>query len=114
MLFFDNVKQLVREKNMTIDGMMKEALGPTSGRDIFNGWQRRGLTPRADDCLRVAKVLGVSVEYLLTGKDSQYRKYSDRAIKVAAAFDKASARRQEAIEELLDILPLEKNNQVSS
>lgn len=69
--------------------------------------------PRLEDAFVLASEINVSLEYLLTGNSVDNQRYSARALKVAAAFDDATERRKESIEELLDILPLEKNNSVS-
>ena len=35
----------------------------------FSSWKTRNILPRADVALRIAEALGVTVEYLLTGKE---------------------------------------------
>jgi len=35
----------------------------------FSSWKSRNIVPRADEALRIAQALKVSVEYLLTGTD---------------------------------------------
>jgi len=35
----------------------------------FSSWKTRNILPRADVALRIAEALGVTVEYLLTGRD---------------------------------------------
>lgn len=66
--FFLRVQILAKSQKITIDKLMKEALGPTSSRDYYNGLRRRNIYPRADDAVKIAKVLGTTVEYLCTGK----------------------------------------------
>ena len=45
-----------------------------SPRDMYNGWRRRNSYPRADEAVRIAQNLGVTVEYLVTGEDSEIGK----------------------------------------
>jgi len=37
----------------------------------FSSWKNRSIIPRADEAFSIAQALRVSVEYLLTGADSQ-------------------------------------------
>lgn len=66
--FFERVQSLAKSKKISIDNLMKEALGEKSNRDFYNGLKRRGICPRADAAVKIAKVLGVTVEYLVTGE----------------------------------------------
>lgn len=66
--FFGRCQALAKEKKLSIDNLMKEALGENSNRDFYNGLKRRDICPRADDAVKIAKVLGVTVEYLVTGE----------------------------------------------
>ena len=45
----------------------------------FSSWKNRKTVPRADEALRIAQALRVSVEYLLTGSD-QPKEQSNPAI----------------------------------
>lgn len=67
--FYLRVKELVKKKNITIDALMKDCFGSTSTRSTFNTWQKRETYPRADDAVRIAQYLGVSVEYLVLGNN---------------------------------------------
>lgn len=66
---FDRVKELTKRQGITIEGML------TSAGEIplntYNGWRKRKILPRADECYAIAKALGTSVEYLLTGEVEQ-------------------------------------------
>jgi transcriptional regulator with XRE-family HTH domain len=42
----------------------------------FSSWKTRNILPRADVAFKIAEALGVTVEYLLTGRD-QYKQVSN-------------------------------------
>ena len=58
----------VCEKKRIVKKTVSEALGLPD--NCFSNWASRGTVPAADICLRIADYLGVSVEWLVTGKES--------------------------------------------
>ena len=79
--FFDRIKELSKLRQIKIEQLVEE-INPDckNPRDTYNGWKRRHTIPRGNVCLSIAKKLGVSVEYLLTGHDpntdmSTFEKY---------------------------------------
>lgn len=56
------------EKKRIVKKSVSEALGLPD--NCFSNWSARGTVPAADICLRIAEYLGVSVEWLVTGKES--------------------------------------------
>lgn len=62
------VKDLLKSKNVKPSDFCKE-MGISS--QNFYDWQKKGSSPNAMTALKVAQYLGVTVEYLLTGKDFQ-------------------------------------------
>lgn len=69
--------------------------------------------PRLEDAYALASTLNISLDYLMSGKRGQHQGYSDRALRVAAAFDKAPDIDKDYIEQrILDIVPPGKNNQI--
>lgn len=85
MTFFDRVKKLAEMQGMTIGQFTQQTITDSSSpRDLYNGWKKRNCIPRGDICYKMAKRLGCSVEFLLTGEDkidvsymNQCMKYSD-------------------------------------
>lgn len=85
--FFNRVRELAKLKGLSIDGLMEMVCDEEhkSPRDTYNGWRRRSCLPRADMAVKIANILGVSVEYLVTGDDfnpdvvfcAEYKKYSE-------------------------------------
>jgi len=62
--FYERVKSLVKSKKTTIEYVVGEAgLSLAS----YNAYRRHENLPRADEALKIAQVLGTTVEYLLTG-----------------------------------------------
>lgn len=65
MEFYDRVKNLVREKNTTIRSVVGIAGLSLNSYDTM---KKRGNLPRAEQAVIIAKELGTTVEYLVTGK----------------------------------------------
>jgi transcriptional regulator with XRE-family HTH domain len=83
--FWERTNSLLRERGFT-QGSLSEKCGFT-GRRIENlsGDQR---FPKVYEVVRIAKELGTSAEYLVTGKNIKYPGLSEGAIKIALAADK--------------------------
>lgn len=73
---YERIGNLCKLNGTTIDKMMTEISSKDvkSPRDMYNGWRRRNSYPRADEAVRIAQNLGVTVEYLVTGEDSEIGK----------------------------------------
>jgi hypothetical protein len=68
MTFYDNVKRLVKENTtMTLESFIG-SLGINYG--TYHTQRKSGNLPRADESVKIAQALGVSVEYLVTGENS--------------------------------------------
>ena len=68
--FFDNVKELAKKNNMTIETVVQSIDGLSfNSINTYNSFRRAGNLPRADDVLRIAQFFGVPVEYLVTGNE---------------------------------------------
>ena len=63
MTFFERCESIAKQKNISLNELGRQV--GVSGAAI-NGW-KNGSFPKVDVALKVAKVLGVSVEYLVTG-----------------------------------------------
>lgn len=65
--FFERVKILAKQNKTTIESVVNSA-GLTI--NSYNSYKRHGNLPRLDEGVKIARALGVSVEYLVTGEDS--------------------------------------------
>jgi transcriptional regulator with XRE-family HTH domain len=62
--FFDRVKQLAKQtKNLSLQEFI---ISLNMNHDSYYSLKRAGNLPRADEALKIAQSLGVSVEYLIT------------------------------------------------
>jgi transcriptional regulator with XRE-family HTH domain len=70
--FRENLKEALSYKNM----MVKElsALSGVNKRSIDTYLREKGSIPSADAAVKMAHTLGVSVEYLITGRDERIEK----------------------------------------
>lgn len=62
--FWDAVRARIREQNTKIESVANDAGISTN---TLNGWISKGRLPRVDEATRLAKALGTTVEYLITG-----------------------------------------------
>lgn len=65
--FYENVKQLVKTNNLTLRSFI-ESLGINY--DSYNSCKKYNNLPRADEAVKIAQALGTTVEYLVTGEES--------------------------------------------
>ena len=81
LVFFETVKDLAKKKNMTIEMMIQSIEGLSfNSINTYNSMRKAQNLPRADDVLRIAKFFGVSVEYLVTGKEPDNQEKIDRIV----------------------------------
>ena len=66
--FFERVKKYAQSRGMSIDQYFKTIFHGQKTRETFNGWKRRGLLPRADIALIIARDMGITVEELIYGE----------------------------------------------
>lgn len=64
--FLERVDQLLLKNNLNRNELSQRA---GIKKDTMYGFWKYDRIPRADDAAKIGNVLGVSVEYLLTGKD---------------------------------------------
>ena len=65
-IFWKQVKYLCRKNRITQDALAKACGVPLS---TFKGWMTKNYFPTVIGGYIIARVLGVSVEYLITGKE---------------------------------------------
>lgn len=66
-LFAERLERLIKEKKLT-----QIAVADSVGirRPTISDWKKNGSYPTADVAVKIAKLLNVSVEYLVTGEDT--------------------------------------------
>ena len=64
--FGTRIEELIIQREIKTQDFYK-AIGIAS--QNYYDWKKKGATPNAMTALRIAQYLGVTVEYLLTGKD---------------------------------------------
>ena len=77
MNFWDNAhpfmeKKKVKQKDIAL------LTGHSSGR--VSDWIKEKVVPKADDALKIADLLGVSVRYLVTGEDDKMLSHREREL----------------------------------
>ncbi|AEF82344.1 helix-turn-helix domain-containing protein [Leadbettera azotonutricia] len=64
--FWKRVKDLIKQKGLTEIKVAQTCGIPVS---TFTGWMYKGFYPSVYDGYNIARALGVSIEYLMTGKE---------------------------------------------
>lgn len=65
--FYENVKQLVKTNNLTLRSFI-ESLGINY--DSYNSCKKYNNLPRADEAVKIAQALNTTVEFLVTGEET--------------------------------------------
>jgi transcriptional regulator with XRE-family HTH domain len=93
-VFWGRVKQLIKKKNTT-QAKVAEACGVPL--ETFHGWIYKGIYPTVLGAYYLSRVLGVSIDYLVAGKDKEEEKIESRVKKVRSLLDQASSGLDEII-----------------
>lgn len=107
MLKDDFWTRLEREKNRSKISSRQIALQAGISESTFKQWKGNGRLPKAEDLIKICKVLNVSIDYMLTGKDMMY---NERVMEIAQACSRASEEDLQLVERILRI---EKNTALS-
>ena len=77
-IFYEKVKELVKKQKppTTIKAVVEEA---GLDYDSYYSCRKKGNSPRVDEAVKIAKILGVSVEQLATGKEPNFAEDSIKA-----------------------------------
>lgn len=78
-LFVDNL-QLALKDNGLAQKDLAEML--QTGTSTISNWIKRGTIPSADIAIKIAQFLGVSVEWLVTGRDAVSETFSREEVEV--------------------------------
>ena len=91
--FMDRVETLLKEKRIT----QKEMADTLSlRRPTLSDWKKNGAVPAGDICLKIADYLGVSVEWLISGKEAGLSKSERQLLSMFASL--SSTHREELLE----------------
>ena len=66
--FWQMTRKEVERQHTSFEWLYRKTNIP---KGTFSSWKNRNTIPRADEALRIASALGVSMEYLLTGAERQ-------------------------------------------
>ena len=69
--FWNNVKPLIKQRNKTQESLAAELNIPFG---TFQGWIAKSILPDVISASKIARALGVSVEYLVTGEETDGKK----------------------------------------
>lgn len=75
--FWMRVKELLKAQNATQDKIAKQI---NERADTFSKWIQKDRLPDAEQSYKIAVALGVSVEYLVTGCQSDNQEKIDRIV----------------------------------
>ncbi len=67
--FFGRVKAWCKEHKTTIEALMQDASGGEWNKDTYFSWRRGNSLPKGENIARLARFMGVSCDYLITGEE---------------------------------------------
>lgn len=67
--FFSRVKSWCRENNTTIKALMADSSGGEWTEDTYSGWRSGNSLPKGENIARLARFMGVSCDWLITGEE---------------------------------------------
>lgn len=65
--FYDRVKDLAKQRNITVRSLIESC---DMNYDSYNSCKRYGNLPRSEESVRIAEKLQTTVEYLVTGAET--------------------------------------------
>lgn len=68
--FVDRIDELLEKKNLKRSAMCQDL---NINHAALTAWKKRGTIPSGDVCLRIAGYLGVSAEWLISGRETEER-----------------------------------------
>jgi transcriptional regulator with XRE-family HTH domain len=87
--FWKRVKELIKKKKAT-QADVARACGFSLR--TFQGWMAKGVSPTVTEAYHLAKVLGVTVEYLLTGKNKRVKNIESRIDSAESLLEQAKTK----------------------
>ena len=76
--FYERTKDLLKENKKSLDDLMSIKNLSFNAKSTYFSMRQAGNLPRADDVLRIAEFFGVSIEYLLSGKQPANQEKIDK------------------------------------
>ena len=76
---------------------------------LFSEWKRGKSTPKADKMKRIADYFGVSIEYLMTGKESKNQTTEPSPVETLAAHFEGEELSEEEMEEIMNYVEFVKS-----
>lgn len=78
-LFVENLQLALKEKKLAQKDLAKTL---QTGTSTISNWIKRGTIPAADTAVKIAQLLGVSVEWLVTGRDAVSETFSREEVEL--------------------------------
>lgn len=67
--FFSRVKSWCKENRTTIKALMADCSGGEWNKDTYFGWRSGNSLPKGENIARLARFMGVSCDWLITGEE---------------------------------------------
>ena len=68
--FFERIKSWVKQNNTTIEFLMKAASNGEWNQATYYGWRKLDVLPKGENIFALAQYMGVSCDWLISGKDN--------------------------------------------
>lgn len=101
--------EVMATKNIKASDLAKEL---DINKSVISAWKNRGTNPPIEYTVQICKLLDISIEYLITGKDGETLSLEEQ--KLLEAYRSAPPGMQEAARKLLDVPELETGSSIYS
>ena len=98
--FFNRIKNWCKRHELTIETLMINVSKEKWTKDVYQGWKRADGLPKGENILLLARAMGVSCDWLITGKEFA-PEVSSSAMEVARKYDALSAGNRLRLEDFL-------------
>ena len=99
-IFFERVKNWCKINKRSIETLMGDASNGKWTQDTYYGWRSGSGLPKGENILLLARAMGVSCDWLITGKEFA-PDVSSSAMEVARKYDALSAGNRLRLEDFL-------------
>ena len=97
---FNRIKNWCKRHELTIETLMINVSKEKWTKDVYQGWKRADGLPKGENILLLAHAMGVSCDWLITGKEFA-PEVSSSAMEVARKYDALSAGNRLRLEDFL-------------
>jgi transcriptional regulator with XRE-family HTH domain len=101
-----NASQFWERYKMLVKKDFRIVLKTKIQQSTLSTWKSKNTFPRADEAYEIAKAIGTTVEYLVSGQDTIYPTCSPEAFQIAVIADQLNPEGMDVLKDVIDSLKL--------